>query len=1149
TMNTRQSTLEFSGLAFDEAVQRVVNALLPALLLKITNELRQNVDAENWIAHIEKLFEVLGCADEFKARLASYKFEGDALNWWKDFKQAKGGEAYVTTLSWKDFHEAFFMKYFPRLAGFVRKKAGPPEEQAKHFKWAISDWILDGIVNTKFTDVAQVANAGRKVKLLRERGGVNNKRNRNEDRIQSANKNNNQRGYGQRGSDGRNYNRQGGNSSQRFYQQNRDQQYNRSSGSSRQKKYTDYTSPPPCDTCGKPHPGKECYTGACFSCGLTGYTTKDCRKNNRGNGNYKRPDVKGKVYSLTRDQATNSSSTITGTLFMNGRAVFILFDTGATHFVISVSLSNYINIPPTLLNYTLSISTPMISLVVIDREYQNCSLQFNDKIRSANLFPLDMYDFDIILGMDWLIDHRATIVYHTKSVIFGDLDKPEFMYQDSQLEELPGIPPEREVEFGIELISGTQPISKASYRMAPTELKELKEKLQELLDLGYIRLSVSSWGAPILFMEKKDGSMRLCIDYRDLNHVTIRNRYPLPRIDDLFDQLQGAKFFSKIDLKSGYHQLRVKEQDIPKTAFCTRYGHYEFLVMPFGLTNAPDLFIDLMNRIFHEYLDKFVIVFMDDILVYSKTKEEHVEHLRIVLGTLCQEKLYVKFLKCEFWLGQVDFLGHIVSADGITMDPAKVDAITKWPRPKTVTKVISLLGLAGYYRRFVEGFLRLALPLTKLMRKGEKFVWNEEREKSFKELKKRLVFASILILPSGYGGGARRTPSYRVGDLTSREVVDAITKWPSPKTVTEVISLLGLAGFYRRFVEGFSRLALSLTKLMRKDEKFVWNEEREKSFEELKKRLKELNMRQRRWLELLKDYDTNIQYHPGKANVVADALSRKSRMLANLQIEPEIIKYLERMDIEDPTLRDAVLSEAHSSPFSIYSGSTKMYGDLKQHFWWNGIKQDIATYVGRCLICQQVKIEHQCASGLLQPLDIPVWKWDEISMDFVTGLPRTQKKNDAIWVVVDRLTKSLTFFLFAKISRLVDWQIFFGRRLFDYMAAPYELLYGRKCRAPICWNEIGERVIEGSKLIEVTNEKVVVAKEKLKEARSRQKSYADRHRRSLEFNPGDRVFLKVSPCRGVRRFGIKEKLSPRFIGPFEILDCVGEVSYQLALPP
>nr|GEX72187.1 putative reverse transcriptase domain, aspartic peptidase domain protein [Tanacetum cinerariifolium] len=275
-------------------------------------------------------------------------------------------------------------------------------------------------------------------------------------------------------------------------------------------------------------------------------------------------------------------------------------------------------------------------------------------------------------------------------------------FSDVFPEELPGIPPECEVEFGIKLVLGTQPISKAPYRMAPIELKELKEQLHELLDSGFIRPSVSSWGAPVLFVKKKDAS--------------------------------GCEIFSKIDLRSGYHQLRVKEQDIPKSAFRTRYGHYEFLVMPFGLTNPPAVFMDLMNHIFHEYLDKFVIMFIDDILVYSKTKEEHEEQFRIVLGTLRQKKLYAKFLKCEFWLGQVAFLGHIMSADGITMDPVKVEAITKWPRPKTVTEIRSFLGLAGYYRRFVEGFSHLTLPLRKLIRKREKFVWDEEREKSFEEL-------------------------------------------------------------------------------------------------------------------------------------------------------------------------------------------------------------------------------------------------------------------------------------------------------------------------------------------------------------------------------------------------------------------------------
>ena len=242
-------------------------------------------------------------------------------------------------------------------------------------------------------------------------------------------------------------------------------------------------------------------------------------------------------------------------------------------------------------------------------------------------------------------------------------------------DDLPGLPQGREIDFPIDLVPGIAPISLPPYRMAPAELKELKTQLQELVDKGFISPSISPWGAPVLFVKKKDGTWRLCINYRQLNKVTIRKKYPLPRIDDLFDQLQGARVFSKIDFRSRYHQLRIRESDILKTAFRTRYGHYEFLVMSFGLTNAPEAFMDLMNRVFRPYLDRFVIVFIDDILMYLRSELEQERYLGLVLQTLRQHQLYAKFDKCEFWLSRVGFLGHVVSADGIYVDSQKVEAV------------------------------------------------------------------------------------------------------------------------------------------------------------------------------------------------------------------------------------------------------------------------------------------------------------------------------------------------------------------------------------------------------------------------------------------------------------------------------------------
>ena len=280
------------------------------------------------------------------------------------------------------------------------------------------------------------------------------------------------------------------------------------------------------------------------------------------------------------------------------------------------------------------------------------------------------------------------------------------------------MPPQREIEFAIDFVQGATPASITPYRMAPLELKELKLQLQELSEKGFIRPSVSPWGEPMLFVKKKDGTLRLC---RQLNKMTVKNKYLLPRTDDLFDQLKGASVFSKIDLRSRYHQLRIKDTDVHKTVFRTRYRHYEFFVMPFGLTNAPAAFMDLMNHVFRSYVDQFVMVFIDSILMYSKDWENHDTHLWVVLETLRKERLYAKLIKCEFWLREVSFLGHIVSEEGIQVDAKKVEVIIEWKPPRNVTEVHSFLGLAGYYKRFVKGFSMTAAPMTRLLQKNAKF--------------------------------------------------------------------------------------------------------------------------------------------------------------------------------------------------------------------------------------------------------------------------------------------------------------------------------------------------------------------------------------------------------------------------------------------
>nr|GEV66803.1 hypothetical protein [Tanacetum cinerariifolium] len=493
---------------------------------------------------------------------------------------------------------------------------------------------------------------------------------------------------------------------------------------------------PKCNRCGRCH-FHQCPT-RCENYGKIGHKAKDCRGKNVAPGAVVQPNI---VCYSCRERGHKSSE-------CPKKA-----DQRDKSFM-DVKFSHLIDIKSVKLNLSYEVKLADGKVVNTNSVLRGCALNLLDHLFDIDLMPIELGTFDVIVGMDWLVERDALIVCGRKEVhvpyknktlvvksdsgvsrlkVISCIKARKYIERGSQLflaqvtesepakkqlqdvpvicnfpevfpDDLPGLPPPRQVELKIKLISDDAPIARAHYRLAPSELKELSDQLKELSEKGFICLSSSPWGAPVLFVKKKDGSFRMCIDYRELNKLTVKNRYPLPRINDLFDQLQGSSVYSKIDLWSGYHQLRIREEDIPITAFQTRYGHFEFQVMSFGLTNAPALFMDLMNRVCKPYLDKFVIVFIDDILIYSKNKEDHEEHLKTILELLKSEKLYAKFLKCDFWLESVDFLGHVIDSDGVHVDPAK---------------------------------------------KNKKFEWGMEEEEAFLTLKQKLCSAPILALPEG----------------------------------------------------------------------------------------------------------------------------------------------------------------------------------------------------------------------------------------------------------------------------------------------------------------------------------------------------------------------------------------------------------------
>ncbi|KAK1561350.1 hypothetical protein QYE76_018190 [Lolium multiflorum] len=759
-------------------------------------------------------------------------------------------------------------------------------------------------------------------------------------------------------------------------------------------------------------------------------------------------------------------------------------------------------------------------------------------------------------------------------------------------EEVPaGLPPLRGIEHQIDLIPGASLPNRAPYRTNPEETKEIQKQVQALLDKGYIRISLSPCAVPVILVPKKDGTWRMCVDCRAINNITIRYRHPIPRLEDMLDELSGAAVFSKIDLRSGYHQIRMKEGDEWKTAFKTKFGLYEWLVMPFGLTNAPSTFMRLMNHVLREFIGKFVVVYFDDILIYSRNESDHTIHIRHVLQVLRDNQLYGNLEKCTFCKDKVIFLGYVVSQHGVEVDESKIEAIQNWPTPMNVSQVRSFHGLAGFYRRFVPNFSTIAAPLNDLTKKGVVFEWGAAQDHAFDELKRLLTSAPLLALPdfnkqfeiecdaSGIGIGGVLMQEGRPIAYFSEKLSGAKLNYPIyDKELYALIRVLEVWQHYlwpKEFIIHSDHEALKYLKAQ-----------------------STLHKRLAKWVEFIESFPYIIKHKKGKDNIVADALSRKNMLLTQLDVKIPGLEILcdlyatdhdfaepyrlcalgkawekyhihdgflfraNKLCVPESSVRLLLLQESHAGGLMGHFGREKTLLMLADHFYWPKMRRDVDRYVKRCITCNKSKskLKPHVPKTIVSDRDVKFmsyfWKtlWRKLGTKLLfstTCHPQTDGQTEVVNRTLSQLLRSMIK------KNLKEWEECLPHVEFAYNRAvhsttelcPFEVVYGFKPITPLDLLPlpIHERVnMEASKRADFVKKIHVKTKELIEKKGKSNAARKNKKRKEMLFKPGDLVWVHFRKDRFPQLR--KSKLKPRGAGPYKVLAKINDNAYSIDLP-